>query len=113
MCIILDAISEAEEKYACKVEAVVTDNEAKMAKMRDELKRDDPNLTVYGYSAHYLNLLGGDITINTIERQVTEVNKFFRNHHRPTSLLTVMAHLNQLFHVQHAGIASWTASTPT
>lgn len=86
-----EAIIEAEEKFECEVVAIVTDNEAKMVKMRQLLKESDPDLTTYGCSAHYLNLLGNDITIAAIVGQVVEVNKYFRNHHRPNSLLTATA----------------------
>lgn len=83
-----EAVIEVEEDYKCKVTSIVTDNEAKMVKMRDLLKASDPDLTVYGCSSHHLNLLGEDITIRTIMSQIIEVNKYFRNHHIPNSLLT-------------------------
>ena len=86
-----DAIIEIEEEFRCTVAGVVTDNERKMQKMRENLKERDPDLTVYSCSSHQLNLLGGDITISAIVNQVVEVNKHFRNHHKPTALLTACA----------------------
>ena len=82
-----DAVKEALDDMGCTVSAVVTDNENKMGSMRSSLKKDDPSLTVYGCSSHWLNLLGQDITPPQIISQVVEVNKYFRNHHVPTSLL--------------------------
>ena len=59
-----------------------------MVKMRADFKVSDPDLTVYGCSSHYLNLLGCDITVKSVVNQVVEVNKYFRNRHRPNALLT-------------------------
>lgn len=86
-----DAIHEANEKYGCNVTGVVTDNEKKMEAMRRNLKDDDPSLTVYGCSAHWLNLLGQDITPTQVINQVVEINKYFRNHHIPGALLAEIA----------------------
>lgn len=86
-----DAIKEAKELYDCKVTAVVTDNEKKMVVMKQSLKDADPDLTAYGCSAHWLNLLGQDITPSQVISQVIEVNKYFRNHHVPGALLSEMS----------------------
>ena len=59
-----------------------------MVKMRADFKVSDPDLTVYGCSSHYLSLLGCDITVKSVVNQVVEVNKYFRNRHRPNALLT-------------------------
>lgn len=83
-----DSIKTARETYNCKVTSVVTDNAANMAKMRQALKDDDPDLNVYGCSAHLLNLLGEDLTPSAIMKHVKEVNKYFRNHHKPCALLS-------------------------
>jgi tRNA A37 methylthiotransferase MiaB len=37
---------------------------------------------------HWLNLLGQDITLAQVINQVVEINKYFRNHHIPGSLLS-------------------------
>ena len=55
--------------------------------MKQSLKEADPDLTAYGCSAHWLNLLGQDITPSQVINQVVEVNKYFRNHHVPGALL--------------------------
>ena len=74
--------------YDCKVTGVVTDNEKKMEVMRQNLREADPDLTAYGCSTHWLNLLGQDITPSQVINQVVEVNKYFRNHHMPGVLLS-------------------------
>ena len=83
-----DAIQEASEKYGCTVTGVVTYNEKKMEAMRTKLQQADPTLSVYGCSAHWLNLLGQDITPAQIMSQVVEINKYFHNHHVPGALLS-------------------------
>ena len=82
-----DSIKGAAEQFQCKVTGVVTDNEKKMVAMKQNLVETDPELTVYGCSAHWLNLLGQDVTPPQIINQVVEVNKYFRNHHVPGALL--------------------------
>ena len=82
-----DSMKEASEQFQCKVTGVVTDNEKKMVAMKQNLVESDPELTVYGCSAHWLNLLGQDVTPPQIINQVVEVNKYFRNHHIPGALL--------------------------
>ena len=86
-----DAIKEAKEVYGCHVTAMVTDNEKKMEVMKQNLKDIDPDLTAYGCSAHWLNLLGQDITPFQVINQVVEVNKYFQNHHVPGALLSEMS----------------------
>ena len=82
-----DAMTLAQEEYGCKVIGIVTDNEKKMEVMKTSLKEADQNLSVYGCSAHWLNLLGQDITPSQVISQVVEVSKHFRNHHVPGTLL--------------------------
>ena len=41
----------------------------------------------YGCSAHWLNLLGQDVTPSKVIEQIIQVNKYFRNHHVPGALL--------------------------
>ena len=75
--IVQDAMTLAEEDYGCKVTGTVSDNEKKVEVMKQNLKEADPNLTVYSCSAHWLNLLGQDITPSQVINQVIEVNKYF------------------------------------
>lgn len=82
------AMSLAETKFKCKVRGVVTDNEKKMEVMRKELQENNDSLHVYGCSSHLLNLLGDELSPNQITSQVVEVNKYFRNHHRASALLS-------------------------
>ena len=67
-----DSIKMAKDQYNCTITAVVTDNAANMNKMRQGLKEDDPNLTVYGCSAHLLNLLGSDVTPKDVMQHVRD-----------------------------------------
>ena len=76
----------AEETYGCHVRTVVTDNAASMVKMREALQEEE-NLITYGCLAHWLNLLGNDLTPQGALKNVIEINKYFRNHHIPSSLL--------------------------
>jgi len=85
-----EAITTVENDFQCTVTSVVTDNEKKMEVMRNNLREDNPSLTVYGCSAHWLNLLGQDITPSAIMGQVVEVNKYFRSHHTPGALLSAI-----------------------
>lgn len=96
------AITEVREKYGCNVVSFVSDNENKMRKMRCNLEKDqnskenkDNYFVSCGCAAHYLNLLGGDICqkrgTSLILGHVTEVSKYFRNHHRANELLTKQA----------------------
>ena len=79
--------AHAEETYGCHVRTVVTDNASNMAKMREALQQEDKNLIAYGCLAHWLNLLGNDITPQATIKHVVEINKYFRNHHVPSALL--------------------------
>lgn len=89
-------IMEATNRFGCTVKSFVSDNEAKMKKMRIDLQKkintgSDFYFIVSGCSAHYLNLLCGDIcklpNVNTIIKQVVELSKYFRNHHEAKGLL--------------------------
>lgn len=82
-----DAINKAEDKYKCHVRNIVTDNAKNMEKMRKNLQEKDEGLVVYGCLAHWLNLLGQDITPSSLMKHITEVQKYFRNHHRPAAWL--------------------------
>ena len=77
-----------KENYNCKVTGIVTDNAANMVKMRQALKDDDPDLNVFGCSAHILTLLGEELTPSTVMKHVKEVNKYFRNHQKPCAWLS-------------------------
>lgn len=85
--ILKDAILKAKEKFNCDVKAVVTDNARVMEKAKDLLCEEDNTLVVYGCSAHYLNLLGQDVTPSQVLQHIVKVQKFFRNHHIPSALL--------------------------
>ena len=56
--------------------------------MRSKLKSDYDSLCVYGCASHLLNLVAKDITPSQVISQITEINKYFRNHHVPGSLLS-------------------------
>jgi len=61
---------------------VVTDNENKMSKMWQILKEKQPKLIAYGCSAHLLNLVGKDVTPQTILHKIIKIQKYFRNVHQ-------------------------------
>jgi hypothetical protein len=61
-----------------------------MEKMRHALHEDNSDLIVYGCSPHLLNMLGEDLTPTAIMKHVKEVNKFFRNHHKPCAWLSAV-----------------------
>ena len=52
---------------------MATDNAQNVEKMGYKLKAQDPDLNVYGWLAHSLNLLGQDITPFGTMKHVTEV----------------------------------------
>lgn len=86
-----DSIKVAKDKFGCSVNSVVTDNAKNMENMRTALKTDDPSLVVYGCSAHWMNLLLQDITPNQVMKHVIEIQKHFRNHHKPNAWLSEIA----------------------
>lgn len=81
------SINLAMDQFNCKVDTLVTDNAKNMERMREELKEDNPDVIAYGCSSHVTNLLGQDITPSGIMKHVTEIQKFFRNHHLPAAWL--------------------------
>ena len=82
------SILEAEEKYACRVIAFVSDNEAKMVKVREILQEWRGNsFMVYGCGAHYVNLMQSNATPPPIKSCIKHIQKFFRNHHSPAAKL--------------------------
>ena len=83
-----ESITQAEEEFKYHTVGIVTDNEKKMVSMRKELYGYDNTLVTYGCSSHFLNLLGQDVTPQTIINQINEVSKYFRNHHTPGALLS-------------------------
>lgn len=91
------AINECCEKLHSKVFAIVTDNENKMGKMWDILKKKYPDLITYGCSAHLLNLVERDVTPKTIMCHIVEINKYFRNVHQAHGWLVEQGgHMPQL-----------------
>ena len=82
-----ETIESLKSLYGCTVDSVVTDNAKNMSKMRQLLHEDNPSLFVYGYNAHWINLLGQDVPPSSITKQVVEVQKYFRNHHQPSAWL--------------------------
>ena len=55
--------------------------------MREELKKEHENLVVYGCSAHWLNLLGVDLTPESTMKDITTIQKFFKGKHKPIAWL--------------------------
>lgn len=86
-----EIIGIAKEKYDCEVKSIVSDNAKNMEKMRCQLEEksesEGSTLITYGCAAHWLNLLGQDITPSSITKHVTDIHKYFRNHHAPGAWL--------------------------
>lgn len=82
-----EIIQITKEKYDCQVKSIVSDNAKNMEKMRHQLEEkyesEGSTLITYGCAAHWLNLLGQDITPSSIIKHVVEIHKYFRNHHAP------------------------------
>ena len=76
---------KVKKKFGCTVRSFVTDNAANMAKMKKKLGKGEEIIT-YGCSAHLLNLLSQDMQIKNIKEHITEIIKYFWNHHIPGSL---------------------------
>ena len=81
------SIAKAEDNYGCKVRTVVTDNAKNMERVRKALEEEDLDLVTYDCLAHWLNLLGQDITPTDVMKHVVDINKYFRNHHIHGALL--------------------------
>ena len=82
-----DAMDLTKEKFGCNVRSVCTDNAKNMEKMRAALEQEDSGLITYGCASHWLNLLGHDLTKSNVMKQIVEVQKYFRNHHKPNAWL--------------------------
>ena len=82
-----EAIDQIHDQTGKDLVGVVTENEAKMVKMRALLLAKNPKMLCYGCKAHYLNLLENDIADQTILDKVMTVQKYFKNVHRAHGLL--------------------------
>ena len=82
-----EAIDQIHDQTGKYLVGVVTENEAKMVKMRALLLAKNPKMLCYGCQAHYLNLLENDIADQTILDKVMTVQKYFKNVHRAHGLL--------------------------
>ena len=82
-----DSIEAAERKYGCKVVAFVSDNEAKMKRVRKILQEWRKDMMAYGCGAHYVNLVQSEATPPVIKAQLVEIQTLFRNHHGPAAKL--------------------------
>ena len=78
--IMQNCIRKAKRLYDCSTASVVTDNASNMCKMRRQLHTEDFILT-YGCSAHLLNLLVKDLEEEGTRKELSDVIKYFRNHH--------------------------------
>ena len=76
-----ETISKARDTYRCTVK----NNAKNMDKMRKLLLEEDSDLLVYGCNAHWLILLGQDITPSSVVKHIADVHKYFKNHHQPSA----------------------------
>ncbi|XP_073535074.1 uncharacterized protein [Phyllobates terribilis] len=87
------AITTCEQKFKCLVRSLVTDNAAKLSKMRRNLEEQGGNtklLITYGCSAHLLHILAKDLSVPEIKANVVEIAKYFRNNHFAAAALKRM-----------------------
>ena len=56
--------------------------------MKMMLQDENERFLVCGCSAHWLKLLGGDLTPPNIMKHITDNQKYFRNHHHPSAWLS-------------------------
>ena len=82
-----DAVTIAQDMYGVKVTGVCTDNASSMKKMRKTIQERQPEVETWGCSAQLLNLLGQELTPETIIGRVVKVQEHFRNHHREGACL--------------------------
>lgn len=107
-----NSIRHVEATYECKVKIVVTDNAKNMEQMRKAIEETD--IVTFGCLAHWLNLLGVDITAQQVIKHVVEINKYFRNHHMPGVWLSSRLGLsNHNFQGILAGKVNWPVLTPS
>jgi hypothetical protein len=62
-----------------------------MIKMRRTLQAEFPSIAFYGCAAHAAAKIGEKTTNSTIQKQVAQVQKFFKNHH-VLSVSVMIAH---------------------
>lgn len=86
-------INHIANTYGTDVFALCTDSENKMVAMRRIVQMKYPKMLIFGCSNHYLNLVDNAVTIPAM-KQITEIQLFFRNHHRPHALLLEKNGLN-------------------
>ncbi|OXA53939.1 hypothetical protein Fcan01_10606 [Folsomia candida] len=69
------------ETINCEVVGLVTDNCNTMLALQNLVKKNNPNVIVYGCSPHLLNLVGQHYTNKELMDKVIQVQKYFRNHY--------------------------------
>ena len=78
---------------SCKAETfavkVFADNASNMKGLREELKKTNPALVLYGCQAHLLNLLSQDLARDQQPTlvKVLDIFKFLRNNHQTHAML--------------------------
>lgn len=86
----------AEQKYACKVEAFVSDSERKMQNVRGQLKDWRDGFIAAGCSSHALNLAAATATPRSIMANIVKINKAFRTGKLLSQLLSLGGRSPQL-----------------
>ena len=82
--LVINSIKSTEENFKCNVSSFVTDNTANMVSARNILHEElGFEGLAYGCSAHILNLLAKDLVKTDVTKHVTNILKYFRNHHLP------------------------------
>lgn len=82
--LVTSSVRTTEENFKCKILSFVTDNTANMVSARNILHEElGFEGLAYGCTAHILNLLAKDLVETDITKHVTNILKYFRNHHLP------------------------------
>jgi len=83
-----ESIQKAKDTYNCSVSEICTDNPKTKTWNGYTLPYNRKIQTsLYGCSANWLNLLGQDLTTQSVMKHIVELQKYFRNHHEPCAWL--------------------------
>lgn len=85
-----DQILKVQDKHGKTVFGCVTDNEAKMVKMKELLEEAFPGILTWGCASHHANLIIQKIITEAVRGHIIHVNKYFKHHHKLHGLLMAM-----------------------
>ncbi|GFY79747.1 hypothetical protein TNIN_242841 [Trichonephila inaurata madagascariensis] len=84
-----------EEKYDCQVKSIESDYAKNMEKMWHELEQkfETSTLITYGCGAHWLNLLGKDVTSSSFMKHVVDIHNERPYQRQLKPVASALAHL--------------------